>query len=122
VQIPGWLRATCDANDGHDVFWDDRMTVHVTTLALPTSGFSIRGQADRHLEALSEKDRAQAELELIDNGAAEGYVVLLPYGGDDTLVQGLVGREGELVSFTVVVRSPECRELALRLGRSLSPL
>ena len=70
-----------------------------------------------HVEVLVEKKQIRGP-----SPEAEGYVVLLPYGGEDTLVQGLVGREGELVSFTVVVRSPECREVALRLGRSLVPL
>lgn len=124
LQLPGWLRAACDAADGHDVFWDDRMTVHVSVTALRrSSDYSAEREANHHLEQLSPEARSRARVELIDNGKVQGYALLTPYrnGDEATLVQGEVGRNGDRVTFTVVVRAPEACPLALRLGRSLIP-
>ncbi len=122
-QLPGWLQARCDA-DGHDVFWDDRMTVHLTAIPRAPGRFDPSRAAQRHLALLPPDDRGLARVELIDNGAAQGYTVIHPLRSapGTTLVQGLVAWGAERVAFTVLVRSPEARPLALRLGHSLMPL
>jgi hypothetical protein len=124
VQLPGWLRAGCDGADGHDVFWDDRMTVHVTTTRRGRD-FSAEEQATRHLEQLPADERERAQVEYL-NGDVEGYLLTLLYGPEvpdvDSLVAGQFAAAGERVTFTVVARSPEASAMALRLGRSLRPL
>lgn len=122
--LPGWLQARCDDADGHDVFWDERMTVHVTAIARAPRRFVPRAAAERHLALLAPEARRQALLELIDNGAAQGYAVLHPLRSapGTSVVQGVVARGQERVAFTILVRSPEACPLALRLGRSLVPL
>lgn len=125
VQVPGWLRAGCDEADGHDVFWDDRMTVHLTTSRLAQS-FRPREQVSFHLEQLPADARSRARVEFLKGGSIEGYVVTLPYGPDvpsvDSLVSGQVAVAGERATFTVVSRSPEASAMAARLSRSLRPL
>jgi hypothetical protein len=125
VQVPGWLRAGCDETDGHDVFWDDRMTVHLTTSRLAQS-FKPREQVSFHLEQLPAEARSRAQVEFLKGGAIAGYMVTLPYGPDvpgvDTLVSGQVAVGGERATFTVVSRSPEASAMAARLSRSLRPL
>ncbi len=125
VQVPGWLRARCDEADGHDVFWDDRMTVHLTTSRRARS-FKAREQASFHLEQLPASARSRARVEFLQGDAVEGYVVTLPYGPEtpdvDSLVSGQVASAGERATFTVVSRSPEASVMAARLSRSLRPL
>lgn len=122
--LPGWLQARCDDADGHDVFWDERMTVHLTAIARAPRRFVPRAAAERHLALLAPDARREALLELIDNGAARGYAVLHPLRSapGTSVVQGVVGWCEERVAFTVLVRSPEAYPLALRLGHSLTPL
>ncbi len=126
LQLPGWLRATCDARDGHDVFWDDRMTVHVTASNQSGEEFSPRKLASLHLEKFPEQARNRAEIEYLTDGEVVGYLVVLAFGPDepdvDTLVMGQIDRDGERVTFTVVARSPEASAMARRLGRSLRPI
>lgn len=50
VNVPGWFRGGCGP-DGHDVFWDDAMTVHVSIAVGGAGAFSAAAEADRHLEA-----------------------------------------------------------------------
>lgn len=125
LQLPGWLRSACDAGDGHDVFWDDRMTVHVTATRRGGGEFSPEECANQHLEQLPPGARDLAVVEFLD-GQVSGYLVVLEFGPDvpdvDSLVTGQVGRAGERVTFTVVARSPEASAMARRLGRSLRPI
>lgn len=129
VQLPGWLRAGVDGIDGHDVFWDDRITVHLSTLRpeeLSRREFSLSLETDRHLRSLAPDERARARVELLANGPAEGYAVIVPGNGDpgdpEALIQGQLAHAGDRLCFTAVARSREAADLALRLGRSLRPV
>ncbi len=122
VALPGWLRAGVDATDGHDVFWDDELTVHVTCARGPAD-FSAPAEARRHVARLPGPERTRAQVELLGDGPVSGYVVVLPASeGRDTLVQGQVVCARERIGFTVVARSAAASAAALRLGRSLRPL
>lgn len=120
LQAPGWLRAGVDATDGHDVLWDDQLTVHVTCLRGP-GGFAAEEEARRHVDQLPEGDRLRARVELLADGEVKGYVVVLD-GDDGALVQGQFAHANDRAGFTVVARSPAASPAALRVGRSLRPL
>jgi hypothetical protein len=126
VQLPGWLRSSCDDADGHDVFWDEGMTVHVTASRRRSERFSPQEQADEHLAFFPHEVRGRARVEYLADGGLRGYVVTVSGGpglpGIDTLVLGQVGRARERLTFTVVSRSPEASAMALRLGRSVRAL
>ncbi len=123
IAVPGWLRGTV-ATDGHDVFWDDEMTVHVTVGRGPRRGFSPRVEAARHVDLLAPSERARARVEVLEGRDVRGYAVVVPtpeIATRDALIQGLVAHEHDRVGFTVVARSAAARDLGLRFGRCLRP-
>ena len=123
LALPGWLRAGCDASDGHDVFWDERMTVHLSVRP-QASLLRVEEEAAKHRASLPPALQEHARVEWI-RGSTEGYaLVVTPLRPDPeaSLVQGQVWSAGGRVAFTVLARSPELCPLALRLGRSLRPL
>ena len=125
VEVPGWLRAGLDPDDGHDIFWDDGLTVHLSPL--PTvSSFSAEEEALAHMGRLGPEERARAQVERFGSSAADGYALVLGYGPDvpelSTLIQGQVGGSEGRVSFTCVVRKSGSAATALKLARSLRPL
>ncbi|RMG08653.1 MAG: hypothetical protein D6731_21385 [Planctomycetota bacterium] len=120
--LPERLRRGCDPADGHEVFWDDRMTVRVTVERGAPTAFRPREQARRHLGLLPPAWREGAQVGFFAGGGAEGYLLEAPAGPGVHLVAGQVGRGDERVTFTVVARSAEARLHALRFGRGLRPL
>ena len=125
AEVPGWLRASLDAAHGHEVLWDDELTVHVTVVdgGAPGPAFEPAREVDRLLERLPPEERAGAQVELLGNGGARGYAVVIPSGraGRDALVHGLLVGARSRLGFTAVARSRAARQLALRFGRSLRP-
>jgi hypothetical protein len=120
VQLPGWLRAGYDAGDGHDVFWDEGFTVHLTVRRRAGS-FRREGEIARHIACLPAAARAGSRVIPIDQGKIQGYAIVLQgLGSAEVLVCGQVACGNERVSFTAVARSPESSELALRLPRDFS--
>lgn len=123
VAVPGWLRGAV-GGEGHDVFWDDEMTVHVSVGRGPRRAFSPRAAAARHVGWLLPDERARARVEVLEGDDVRGYAVVVPtpdVGTRDALIQGLVAHDAERVGFTVVARSPAARDMGLRFGRCLRP-
>ncbi|MCO5166907.1 MAG: hypothetical protein M9894_11135 [Planctomycetes bacterium] len=124
VGVPGWLRGAV-RGEGHDVFWDDEMTVHVSVGRGPPRAFSPRAAAARHVGWLPPAERALARVEVIEAGGdVRGYAVVVPTpdaGTRDALIQGLVAHRADRVGFTVVARTPAACDMALQFGRSLRP-
>lgn len=124
IAVPGWLRGAV-AGDGHDVFWDDEMTVHVSVGRTTRAEFSPRAEAARLVGRLDPAERARARVEVLENDVTRGYAVVVPAAGqpddEDALIQGLVAHEGDRVGYTVVARSSAARALGLRFGRYLRP-
>lgn len=127
VELPGWLRAGVDQDDGHDVFWDEALTVHVS--ALPPArepGFSAAEEALLHLGRLGPEERERARVERFDGEDVAGYALVLGYGPEApelaSLIQGQVGGAEGRVSFTCALRAGASPAVALRLARSMRPL
>lgn len=123
IGVPGWLRGAV-AGDGHDVFWDDEMTVHVSVARTTRAKFSPRAEAARLVDRLAPREREHARVEVLESDLTRGYAVVVPAAGrpgDDALIQGLVAHEGDRVGYTVVARSPAAQTLGLRFGRHLRP-
>lgn len=132
VEVPGWLRASVDADDGHDVFWDDALTVHLSVLPPAASGFSGAEEALAHLGRLGAEERQRARVLRFSGDEVDGYALQLDYGPESpeliSLVQGQAGSpalgDGAAgrVSFTCVLRQGAAVEAALRLAHSLRPI
>jgi hypothetical protein len=125
VSLPGWLRAGVGC-DGHDVYFDDELTAHLSLLRASQVGrpFVAESEAEHHLETLDPGSRRLADRVDFQAGPAQGYAVVVPSEREDRdcLIQGQVGHEDERVGFTVVARTPSGREAGLQIGRSLQPL
>ncbi|MBL4847931.1 MAG: hypothetical protein JKY65_20645 [Planctomycetes bacterium] len=120
VQLPGWLRVGYDAGDGHDVFWDEGFTVHLT-VRRRAGTFRREGEIARHLACLPKPARAESRVIPIDQGRIQGYAIVLQgLGSAEILVCGQVACGDERISFTAAARSPESSELALRLPQDFS--
>lgn len=125
VEVPGWLRAGVDADDGHDVFWDHALTVHISALP-PAPDFSATEEVLAHLGRLGPDERERARVERFTREDVDGYALQLDYGPESpelvSLVQGQAGCPQGRVSFTCVSRRGAAPEIALRLAHSLRPI
>jgi len=126
LALPGWLRARWD-EDGHEVFYDDRITVHVSARR-GEGRFPVEAEVARHLAALPPSLASQTEVLKLERGSLSGYtLVIAPQGNEpvaprQVVVQGQRAFARERASFTVLLSDAKDRELALRLGQSLRPL
>lgn len=123
VAVPGWLRGGV-SEQGHDVFWDDEITVHVSVGRGPQREFSPRLEAARHVDRLTPAERERARVVVLEANDVRGYTVVVPTpeaSARDALIQGLVAHEGERVGYTVVARSAAARDLGIRFARYLRP-
>lgn len=126
LALPGWLRARCD-DDGHEVFYDDRITVHVSARR-GEGRFPVEAEVARHLAALPPSLANQTEVLKLERGSLSGYTLVIapqenkPVAPRQVVVQGQRAFARERASFTVLLSDAKDRELALRLGQSLRPL
>ena len=125
LALPGWLRARWD-DDGHEVFYDDRITVHVSARR-GEGRFPLEAEVARHLAALPPSLANQTEVLKLDRGSLSGYTLVIAPEPErrtprQVVVQGQRAFARERASFTVLLSDAKDRELALRLGQSLRPL
>jgi hypothetical protein len=118
LALPGWLRASCDETDGHEVFWDEGLTLHLSEVRHTPQPFVPEEEVARHLAALPPKLAGRARVELSRHGSVHGYTLIV----EGALVQGQLAWGEQRLSYTIVIRDPAAGALALQLGRGLAPL